>query len=94
MSMNLSVVETSSSSNVDNGYDVYLVDCSAGNLTLDLQDDWVGKAYFIKRVDSNVGYALTVNGNTYQIEGQASKTVGPLQTLNLIRTSNQWVRFC
>lgn len=94
MSLNLSVAEVSSSQQVSNGYDLYLVDCDAGDVVLDLADDFLGKTYFLKRVDSNVSHSLTVNGNNYQIQGQASRIVGGLQTLNIVRTSTQWVIFC
>jgi len=94
MSLNLSVAEISSSQQASNGYDLYLIDCDGGNIEIDLADDYLGKCYFIKRVDSNVAHTLTVNGGNYQIQGQASRTVGPLQTLNIVRTSTQWVIFC
>lgn len=94
MSLNLSVAEISSSQQVSNGYDLYLVDCSAGDIVLDLQEDYLGKTYFLKRTDSNVSHTLTVNGNNYQIQGQASRTIGGLQTLNIVRTSGEWVIFC
>lgn len=94
MSLNFSVNEVNSSQQISNGYDVYLVDASANDVVLDLADDYLGKAYYIKRVDSNVNHSLTVNGGNSTIQGQASRLIGGLQCLNIMKSSNEWMLFC
>lgn len=92
--MSFSVYEVQLSQELDNGYNMYLVNCANGDVVLDLRDEPLSTFFYIKRVDTVNANTLTVNGNANLIQGQASRTVGCLQTLNIVRDSTQWVMFC
>ena len=95
MSINFSVSEVNSSCIADSGYDLYLVDCTDNDVVITLDAEYLGKAYWFIRVDSNAGNTLTVDGDGVDINEAATVVLSaPTDRLNIVKTSSQWVTLC
>lgn len=75
---------------LENGYDVYAVNCDTQSVTITLANDPDGQVYFIKRQDTNVNNVLTVSAENL-IDGLNTKLVKIGEILKIIMFNNTWI---
>jgi hypothetical protein len=90
--MSFSICATSETSfDITEDYNVYLCDCSTGNMSIYLPDlSYDGLRVYVKRVDSS-GNSMTLFAPTGNyIDGQTSKVISAMTCLSVINYSGNW----
>lgn len=82
---------TTGTTNSDNGVDIYLCDCTLGNITLNLNDnDADGKFYWIKRIDATINVLTIETSGTGLLDLNGSMLILPLQSIYLVKSGSVW----
>jgi hypothetical protein len=77
----------------DYGFDVYVINCTNGNITVTLSNDPEGQVYFLKRADITSSNVLTVDGGGQNVDGQPTKLITIGQVLKIIKYNGNWISF-
>lgn len=89
-----SPVFINSNTTIDTGYDIYFVDCSSNNITLELPEIYDGQYYTIKRIDTSLTYTLTITINSddscYIDDDGTSITLPTHNSVDLYSFNNSW----
>ena len=82
----------SSDTNMDMGYNCYLVDASGGNTTLTLPSILGdGQNFIVRRIDTNGSNTLTLNtSDSDTIDGLSSVQIGVGQDINVASCNSNW----
>lgn len=91
--MTVSITSINSNTELEEGYDVYLIDATLGNLTITLpviSSD--GEDFSMSRVDSTVN-SVTVEGTSQNINGFASVDLPIQQSLKVVSYLDNWYSY-
>jgi len=92
--LNLSVTMINSSSPSDNGYDLFLIDCSSNDVTLSLVEPHLDKVYYFRRLDNNALNTCTiVSSNGMLIDGNSSVNINVGTTFKIVYYIDTWHSF-
>lgn len=96
MTFNVEITTVGGDVLTDNGFDVYVVDCSAGSVTVTLATDYDGKIYIIKRRPTGVGTSnilTVVTQDSSSIDNLSSVNLLEGELLKIIKFSGNWLTF-
>lgn len=93
MVFNISATLITADSTADNGFDLYVINATANNVTLNIGVEGQGKVYFFKRQDAS-GNTVTIQPTDGSlINGQTNATMSAGSILKLIKFGTSWISF-
>lgn len=92
MVLDLSITEINSNTVSNIGFDMYIVDCTTGTVTLTLNNSHEGKYYWIRRIDNNGTAQLTIDAlGGALVNGVPSIFVGVNSAIQLVKHNSNWL---
>jgi len=93
MSVAISLIDIYEDALSDNGYDMYLIDCTDNSVTLTLDSAYDSKVFFIRRIDTNGSSTCTITSDSELINGNQSISLSLGQAVQLVSYSGAWYSF-
>lgn len=93
----ISTTMISSSGTIDEGFDLFFIDASSGNMTITLTDinNSDGKLFIFVRIDQSANVVTIQGFNSSQtINGSVSNTIDPNSgAFHVVSLNNVWIQY-